>query len=329
MRPERDTPFLTSPPSKEHAVDSFLEAEQDLSPIVDQRPDYHKLTWVSNASATPATPYRTAHAPLNRSVHSYHGDLDRSQSGQSALDRSRLSQHEIIDRRDVYPDASERSTMYQEGLNRSNVTSLNRSTATMRSRASTVDMANRSATSPRMLNRSILSRDRSVLSASTHVDLGTNVDAVVPVHHQNGHARPVKDTTLERVTSRMGTSGGSLARSLSRVTLYGKDYQVPNALFSLTAMTLLGLVLAFCNLQLLFRLNDPATPLGGVGGRLASDAALRASILRSNVSAASTMEAALAFCSFALMLDVCAVLTCALQAFFAAKLIKCPQGEER
>lgn len=115
---------------------------------------------------------------------------------------------------------------------------------------------------------------------------------------------------LSRLSPR---SGGGRAT----LTLYGNDWGVLNSLMSLCILATAAAFVAFMALQLLFRLDarPPATSTPG-------------STL-SNVSYSNVIEVATALTTFVLMLDVSCLMVAVMQCFFAAKLLKCSQGDER
>ncbi len=43
----------------------------------------------------------------------------------------------------------------------------------------------------------------------------------------------------------------------------------------------------------------------------------------------SILQVTVAICSFAVMLDICCLMVCTLQCYFAVKLLRCSQGDER
>ena len=141
-----------------------------------------------------------------------------------------------------------------------------------------------------------------------------------PVTHRiipNGSTRPLRDN-LSQSRHSINLSRLSLNR-IPKITLYGKDYGVYNSLISLGVQALVSLVFCFLGMQLLLRLSQRAAP-----GLPSSD-----SILQTNTSYNNVLHVTVAFSSIVVMLNLCCVLTCSLQFFFAAKLVKCPQGEER
>jgi hypothetical protein len=141
----------------------------------------------------------------------------------------------------------------------------------------------------------------------------------IPTNQQNGTLRRDSNFNLSKSRRSLARSHSTLSRTSRKVTLYGSDYKVHNSLVSLVFLSILSLVLAFLGLQLLLRL----------GAREASGLVTRDSILQTNDSYDNVRAVAVTFSSAVLTFNLCCVLACALQCFFAAKLIKCPHGEER
>ena len=155
-------------------------------------------------------------------------------------------------------------------------------------------------------NRSVMSRD---YEQSPEASL-TRDQTKVPTHKQNGFAHPVRDTTLSQSQPNLNLSRGS-------VTVISPN-SVPSVLLNISIVCILSLILVALALQLLFQLS----------GRRTSQGALPGSIL-SNQTYSSTAEVAIAVASVVVMLDLCCLLICAMQAVFAAKLLRCSQGHER
>lgn len=169
------------------------------------------------------------------------------------------------------------------------------------------------------LNRSTASRPDLYENNVNHSILSTV--SKVPSHHQNGFIKPLDENKLSQSRKSLNFSGGSLNNT--RVTLYGsKDFGVRNSLVSLGLVCILSLVLAVIGIQLLFRLNT--RQMTQVTTRSLSN-----SLLHNNESYASTLEVAVALTTFVIMFDLVCLLVCSFQLYFAAKLVKCPQGDER
>ena len=156
---------------------------------------------------------------------------------------------------------------------------------------------------------------------------------------------PPKDSSLNRTSNTLSSSTGrtlpngtlagrslsttqkkglsasrpSLSLSNSRVTLYGKDCGVEKSLLSLGLMCVLSLVFVILGLQLLFKFMEKQD----FSGTTAEDILLPIYMYNNAV------EVGVALCSLVIMLDLSCVMVCSMQCFFAAKILKVPQGENR
>ncbi|XP_064620711.1 uncharacterized protein LOC135483652 [Lineus longissimus] len=144
------------------------------------------------------------------------------------------------------------------------------------------------------------------------------ISPLTPTHKMNGFVKPVP---LGQSKPSLSNSKPSLlSRAGSRITLYGKDFGVQNSLATLGLVALLALVFGVLGIQLLLKLSHTATgsvnpsTLGGI---------LNSSLYE------SFHEVAIALASVVLMINLSCVLVCVMQCYFAAKLVKVPQGEER
>ena len=142
----------------------------------------------------------------------------------------------------------------------------------------------------------------------------------IPTHQQNGTARHLRDLGPGTTSSRRSLSSShySLTRNPSRLTLYGRGFGIHNSLISLVALALLSLLLVAIGLQMVYRLNVRETTEGYFSESLLSSSAYT-----------HVKEVCIGFSTFVVMLDLCCFFVCALQFFLAAKLVKCPQGNER
>lgn len=104
------------------------------------------------------------------------------------------------------------------------------------------------------------------------------------------------------------------------LTLYGNDWGVKNSLISLATVGGMSVIMGFMALILLFHLDYMYVYIAE---------GTKQSWIRDNATTANIMEAACTLTTFVLMLDLCCLMLCSMQCFFAAKLLKCPQGEER
>ena len=140
---------------------------------------------------------------------------------------------------------------------------------------------------------------------------------VTSVIQPNGVARPVRDNGVSSHRS-ISLSHFSLNRHPSKLILYGKGYGVHNSLVSLILISVLSFTIAFLGLEMLFRVNE----------RTASERPTDDSLL--SLSAFKHVrEVCVTFCVLVLLLDMGCLMVCTLQCYLAAKLLKCPQGEER
>ena len=129
----------------------------------------------------------------------------------------------------------------------------------------------------------------------------------------NGTAKPIGD----HVNNGASKHSLDLSKSSShQLTFLGRNYGVVSSLVSLVFIATLALVIAFLAAQLLFHITD-----GTVDD--VSDTVL------SNSSHDTAQGVTVALTTFVLMLDVCCLLVTSMQFFFAVKLVKCPQGDER
>jgi hypothetical protein len=143
-----------------------------------------------------------------------------------------------------------------------------------------------------------------------------------PLSHRklpNGVAKPVPDSSLTNSHRSLNISRLSLRSQSGKMTLYGKGYGVHNSLVNMGVAAVLSLVMCFLCTQLLFRVSARQSPT-----LVSLD-----SVLLSNISHGNVSEVVVALTSIAIMLDLCCLLTCVIQGYFAAKLMKCKQGQER
>ncbi|KAK2144885.1 hypothetical protein LSH36_722g01041 [Paralvinella palmiformis] len=143
-----------------------------------------------------------------------------------------------------------------------------------------------------------------------------------PLSHRkltNGSVRAVRDGSLNTSRRSLNISHSSLRSQAGKATLYGKGYGVHNSLVNMGLAALLSLIMCYLSVQLLFRVSTRQSTY-----LFSTD-----SVLTSNVSYADVSEVVVALTSIAIMLDLCCLLTCVLQGYFAAKLMKCKQGQER
>ncbi len=283
----------------------------------------------------------------NRSVHSAYGDNGDFQSTLSSRDRNDAGtlDHSTLSSRGHFDSGINNVTSPDIGaynrtlLNRmkSNSSGLSLQVRNDLNRSMSHDMESHNRSTRLDSNQSILSQ-RSILSqhsnyANMNGDVNRSItfstrdnvhqsfasESKVPSYKQNGVAQPVRDNVLSQSRRSLNVSRPSL--HASRVTLYGnQDYGVYNSLVNLALASLLSLLVAIVGLQLIFRLTSNQRT-GWVNNT--------SSVLTSNTSYENTLEVAVALCSFVVMLDICCFMVCAIQIYFAAKLLKVPQGEER
>lgn len=140
----------------------------------------------------------------------------------------------------------------------------------------------------------------------------------------NGVAKLIRDSNTNLDQSKQGlnlskfsvTNGHQQHR---QVITCSRDYGVVNSLVSLAFMAFLSLVIVFMSIQLLFHLNS----------RTAVGLPPNANSVLTNSTYGNVLEVTIALTTFVMMLDLCCLLVCSMQCFFAAKLVKCSQGEER
>ena len=248
--------------------------------------------------------------PANRSLHAVRNSTNVDPSILSnRTDLNDLNKSALSNRNDL--NHSIMSSRDQYGHNRSILTNRDLGEAN-RSVLSYHDVKDRSdyRLENGDVNRSVPSRDLVEHSFSTSLACDT---PKVPTHKQNGFAKPVKENLLSQSSRGLTFSRASLAfpRLISTNALQ-------NGLVNTAFICLMALILAVIGLQLLFRLTARQTVSG----------ALRGSIL-SNSSYQNTVEVAVAVASVVVMLDLCCLMVCSMQAVFAAKLLRCSQGEER
>ncbi|XP_071115788.1 transmembrane protein 221-like [Haliotis cracherodii] len=117
----------------------------------------------------------------------------------------------------------------------------------------------------------------------------------------------------------LNLSRQSLA-SASRVTLCEKESSVIKFLYSLGLLCLASLILCVLSLQIIFSLGGAEvdfTP--GTGATLINSTSVYESVL----------EVTVAMSMFVIMMDICCLMVCSMQCFFASKILKTPEGEER
>jgi hypothetical protein len=146
----------------------------------------------------------------------------------------------------------------------------------------------------------------------------TPISPVTPTHKMNGFIKPIP---LSQSKPALSNSKPSLiSRAGSRITLYGRDFGVQNSLATLGLVALLALVFGILGIQLLLRLSHTAT---GTVNPTTKGGVLNSSLYE------SFHEVTTALASVVLMLNLSCVLVCVMQCYFAAKLVKVPQGDER
>ena len=150
----------------------------------------------------------------------------------------------------------------------------------------------------------------------------TNTTSLSATQSDPKHRIPHSKQNGNVGTSRIPTDGSSILRGrMRKIKFYGKDYGVHNSLVGLAFLAILSLIMCFLGLQLLLRLANMSPSLVGV--------VLVDSLLASNLSYVVVREITVALSSVVLMLNLWCLLTCSLQCYFGAKLVKCTHGEER
>ena len=133
----------------------------------------------------------------------------------------------------------------------------------------------------------------------------------------NGVGSSKEETHKNSVSSTKSDDIDQSKPTLSTHWLFSARHGVQSSLVSLTLLTLASLALAFLATQLLYRLND---------NQKEENSAISESL---GSSFETIQDVSLAIASFALVLDVCCVLVCSLQLFFALKLLRFTQGDDR
>ena len=180
-------------------------------------------------------------------------------------------------------------------------------------------------------------RSRPLTPSDTKTPSST-LDVTNGFQDSSGEQKPAATSTATTTPARTGSVRAvreglmNASRSLSRLsllrntagtsrnlTLYGNDFGVVNSLLNLAFLACLSVILAFMSLQLLFQLDEQEQRAYPVSS---------GSVLN-NGSGLSVLEVGVALSTVVLMLDLCCLTVCAVQCFLAAKLLKCPQGDER
>lgn len=135
-----------------------------------------------------------------------------------------------------------------------------------------------------------------------------------PTYKQNGGLlhRPISQSKHS-----LNVSKPSL--NMSRWSLYGKGYGIQKSLASLGLASILSTVMGVLSIQLLLNLTSKS----------ASEKNMTNTLLRQTETYNNLLEVTVALSSFVIMLNFCCVLVCSMQAFFTAKILKVPHGEER
>ena len=162
------------------------------------------------------------------------------------------------------------------------------------------------------------SHDRSIVAGSHDVMTPTTY-RIIPLHEQNGSARPVHDGVHSQSgrsvhnTSHVNLSVQSTDKEVSWTDRGDNGSGIQPRLASLAVFSLLALVLALLAMQLIFSLlHQTGTP---------------ANAFLTNSSYMITHEVAVAMACVVVMLDLCCVLVCAMQGLYAAML--CNHGNPR
>lgn len=156
-----------------------------------------------------------------------------------------------------------------------------------------------------------------------------------PYHKQNGVISPVHtpDHSLHSLELSRISNVNNSAVSVSHYnnnnnsntstqddSTMKDDLGVRNNLLNVTVLALLSLVLAGVSLQLLLLLTTAKIPR------------TEGNVIESVLTLSSydnTREVCVCLCSLVLMLNICALMVCALQTFFAIKLLRCNDGNIR
>lgn len=281
----------------------------------------------SRKSSSQVSDRAVTHEDIQQSVMSYRERWQRSRRDRESLRLNRSSSEPnrgSNDSHDSQSNGFHRDTGYRSrsydfaDRNRSVLSSagLDANQSLNTNRSNNAEVINRSnltnITSPTYM-------DYSIQAGSLRRDPVTH--RKIPTNFQNGNAKPIKDLNQNLSKSRgsLARSHSSVSRGSRKLTLYGNDYGVHNSLVSMALYSLLSLVFCVLGMQLLLRLSV----------REAQSLPTLDSVLQTNESYHQVQSVAVTFSSAVVMFNLCCLVTCSLQCFFAAKLIKCPQGEER
>lgn len=214
-------------------------------------------------------------------------------------------------------------------LNRSKVfnsTSVDQSVLSYRS----INDLNKSITSQQNeLNRSNFRHPDNNRSIITYKEPLNNGDyepesgiTKIPTHQQNGFLLTDAGAHHHSIKPETAAATVPAAHNISRGSLPGirliSASSVQSTLVNMAFLCLMSLVVAVIALQILFKLNARSTLAGASPGSVLS-----------NQSYASTAEVAVATGSVVIMLDLCCLMVGAIQAVFAAKLLRCSDGQQR
>ena len=155
----------------------------------------------------------------------------------------------------------------------------------------------------------------------------------LPYHKQNGFLSPIQNdatpnqslhslelSRISNVNNNASTIQSNNVTPPLQLLTPTDELGVRNNLINILTLAVLSLLLSGISLQLVLRLAALVTP--------ASDELMFESVL-SITSYEYTREVCVSLCTLVLMLDLCCLMVCTLQAFFALKLLRCLDGYTR
>ncbi|XP_077869986.1 uncharacterized protein LOC144362808 [Saccoglossus kowalevskii] len=139
-------------------------------------------------------------------------------------------------------------------------------------------------------------------------------------------AKPSNMFDLSGGTSR--TTKGNMQKlsglSVSRLTLLGKDFGIEKSLAALGILSLLAMIVAVLAILLIFQLQGKEQNIILVSEEHTYYNAVVTEQVYNNL-----LDSGIVIATFCATLNFCCVVVCSIQSYFAAKMLKLTQGEER
>ncbi|XP_070543458.1 transmembrane protein 221-like [Ptychodera flava] len=113
--------------------------------------------------------------------------------------------------------------------------------------------------------------------------------------------------------------------SVSRLTLLGKDFGIEKSIAALGILSLLAMIVSVLSVLLIFQLqgDEQSVVLMESNTPTHYNAVITEQVYN------NMLDSGIVLATFCATLNFCCVVVCSIQSYFAAKMLKLPQGEER